>query len=73
MRQVVSLFAIVLAASSVTVGSETQQNATTVAKTRGLIAFWDFSLMLDGKRTSYRDDEVVQHGPRHPVYSGVDS
>lgn len=42
MRQLVSLFAIALAAFSVTVGSETQPVAATVAKTRGLIAFETF-------------------------------
>jgi hypothetical protein len=65
MTRVVSLFTIVLAASSVTVGDETGQRATTVAKTKGLIAFWDFSLMQDGRWTSHHEDDVVTHG--YPV------
>jgi len=65
MRSVVSLLAIVLAASNVTVADEAGQGATTVAKTKGLIAFWDFSLIHDGKWTSYHDDDVVKRG--YPV------
>ena len=65
MTRVVSLLAIVLAASNVTLGDEAEQRATTVAKTKGLIAFWDFSLMQEGKWTSYHDDDVVKHG--YPV------
>jgi hypothetical protein len=43
-------------------GSEPYQRVNQVAETKGLVAFWDFSLMQDGKWTSYHDDEVVKHG-----------
>ena len=31
-----------------------------VAKTKGLVAFWDFSLMQDGRWASYHDENVVR-------------
>jgi len=65
MRSIVSLIAIVLAASTVTLGDASEQKATTVAKTKGLIAFWAFSLMHEGQWTSYHDPLVVEHG--YPV------
>ena len=65
MCKTVSLFALVLVASNTTLGNEAEQGATTVANTKGLIAFWDFSLMQDGKWSSYYDDDVVTHG--YPV------
>jgi len=65
MTRVIYLLTIVLAASNTTMGDEAGQRATTVAKTKGLIAFWDFSLMQDGKWTSHHDDGVMKHG--YPV------
>jgi hypothetical protein len=49
MKSVSSLLAIVLAASSVTVGDEAEPRVTTVARIKGLISFWDFSLMQEGR------------------------
>jgi hypothetical protein len=46
-------------------GSEPEQRANHVAKTKGLVAFWDFSVTEDGQWTSYHDDDVVKHG--YPV------
>lgn len=33
-----------------------------VARTPGLVAFWDFSLTQDGRWTSYHDDRVIARG-----------
>ena len=42
-----------------------QQRIAEVARTKGLVAFWDFSLMEDGRWTSHFDPRVVQRG--YPV------
>jgi hypothetical protein len=52
-------------ASTCLLGATPEQRISEVAETKGLIAFWDFSLMQDGKWTSYRDDAVVKRG--YPV------
>jgi len=46
-------------------GAGHQQRVKQVAGTKGLIAFWDFSLMKDGAWTSYHDPKVVDRG--YPV------
>jgi hypothetical protein len=57
---------IVLAARIVLgAGPAEEQRAEQVAATEGLTAFWDFSLMEEGKWTSYHDENVVEHG--YPV------
>lgn len=64
MKKPAIIFAYVLVAITATSlpGSEAEQRVKLVAETKGLIAFWDFSLMQDGKWTSYHDDGVVKHG-----------
>lgn len=64
MKKPAIIFACVLLAITATSlpGSEPEQRVKRVAETKGLIAFWDFSLMQDGKWTSYHDDGVVKHG-----------
>ena len=52
---------VVIAATSLP-GVEPEQRVNHVAETKGLVAFWYFSLMQDGKWTSYHDDDVVKHG-----------
>lgn len=42
-----------------------RQRVAEVARTKGLIAFWDFSLMKDGRWISYYDPKVVDRG--YPV------
>ena len=46
-------------------GPAEEQRVTQVAEMKGLIAFWDFSTMKEGRWTSYHDDAVVRHG--YPV------
>jgi hypothetical protein len=66
MKSILAAVSIVLASFGAVLGSEpAQQRVTQVAETKGLIAFWDFSLMKDGKWTSYHDQAVVDHG--YPV------
>ena len=57
--------AILLVASNVTLGNEAEERIASVAGTNGLIAFWDFSLMQDGKWISHHDNDVVKQG--YPV------
>lgn len=49
---------------SVLTSGEAERIAT-VAKTKGLIAFWDFTLMKDGTWTSHHDPAVIDRG--YPV------
>jgi hypothetical protein len=60
----VLLMAVVLTAASGVQGAEPvhQTRVAEVAKTPGLVAFWDFALMQDGRWTSYHDDRVVDRG-----------
>ena len=60
----VLLMAVVLTAASGVQGAEPvhQTRVAEVAKTPGLVAFWDFALMQDGRWTSYHDDRVVSRG-----------
>lgn len=64
MTKFVSLLGILLATSMAVWGSEPEQQERVmqVAQTEGLIAFWDFKLMHEGKWSSYHDENVVQHG-----------
>jgi len=64
-RLVGLLLVITLTVSTCTWGDEAAQRTTTVTKTKGLIAFWDFSRTQDGKWTSCYDPHVVEHG--YPV------
>ena len=48
----------------VLIGGEAERIAT-VAKTKGLIAFWDFILTKDGTWTSHYDPKVIDRG--YPV------
>ena len=52
-------------ASTYLLGATPEQRVKQVANAEGLIAFWDFSLMQDGKWTSYHDETVVKRG--YPV------
>ena len=60
--------AVLSAGSSIAFGTETAQTkrVAEVASTKGLIAFWDFSLMKDDHWTSYHDNGVVDHG--YPIF-----
>lgn len=65
MLRAICVFSIVLAATNATLGADAGRRVQQVSATAGLIAFWDFSLMQDGKWTSYHDADVVKHG--YPV------
>ena len=62
MKKIVSVSAIVLATTCALLGAEPAERVSEVAKTKGLVAFWDFSLMQDGRWTSYHDENVVNRG-----------
>jgi hypothetical protein len=59
------LLCIAFATATTLPGGEPEQRVKKVADTKGLIAFWDFNLMEEGKWTSYYDLQVVKHG--YPV------
>jgi len=47
------------------VGAGEADHIATVARTKGLIAFWDFIAMKNGTWTSHHDPQVIDHG--YPV------
>ncbi len=57
---------IVLAACSTVRADEAGDHIAQVARTPGLIAFWDFSLTESGTWTSYHDPAVIDRG--YPVF-----
>ena len=61
------LVAFLFVASPAAPGAEPlhEQRVAQVARTEGLIAFWDFRLAEDGRWTSYHDPKVVDRG--YPV------
>ena len=65
MKRAISVLCVAFAASTTLSGGEPEQHVKKVADTEGLIAFWDFSLMEEGKWSSYHDPQVVKHG--YPV------
>lgn len=62
---IADVLVITSTASTCLLGATPEQRVSEVAETKGLIAFWDFSLMQDGRWTSYHDEAVVKHG--YPV------
>jgi hypothetical protein len=50
MKRAISVLCVAFAASTTLSGGEPEQHVKTVADTEGLIAFWDFSLMEEGKQ-----------------------
>lgn len=62
MKKIALLFAVLLATACSLRGAEPAEPVAKVAKTKGLIAFWDFSLTQDGRWTSYHDENVVRRG-----------
>jgi hypothetical protein len=60
------LLTIVLTASSVLSADEPSERVSQIAQTKGLIAFWDFSLTKDGTWSSYRDVDAVDRV--YPVF-----
>jgi len=62
---IISAYAFVVITATSLPGMEPERRLNHVAETKGLVAFWDFSLMQDGKWTSHHDDDVVKHG--YPV------
>jgi hypothetical protein len=65
-RTEVTLLLLILVASPAVASDSAQQRVSQVATTKGLVAFWDVSLMQDGKWTSHHDKDVVDHG--YPVH-----
>ena len=53
------LLTTLLILGSVVSADEPNDHASQVAQTKGLIAFWDFSLTKDGTWSSYYDNDVV--------------
>jgi len=66
MRLTLLLVAVLLGRTIVAAESEEERRVAQVATTKGLIAFWDFSLTEDGAWTSYHDEDVAQRG--YPVF-----
>lgn len=66
MRLTLLLVAVLLGRTIVAAESEEERRVWQVATTKGLIAFWDFSLTEDGAWTSYHDEDVAQRG--YPVF-----
>lgn len=64
--EVVVLFVALAASVAVAAEPITRQRISQVAATKGLVAFWDFSLMKDGTWTSHHDKTVVDQG--YPVH-----
>ncbi len=60
------VLAVLLMLSSVLCADEPSDRTSQVAQTKGLIAFWDFSLTKDGTWSSYRDAETVDRA--YPVF-----
>ncbi len=66
MRLTLLLVAVLLGRTIVAAESEEERRVAQVATTKGLIAFWDFSLTEDGAWTSYHDEDVAQPAIRLP-------
>ena len=62
MKKIAFPFAVLLATACSLPGAEPADRVAKVAKTKGLVAFWDFSLVQDGRWTSYHDENVVRRG-----------
>ncbi len=62
MNKFVSSLVLVSMMSGSVLGGEPGDRVAKVAETKGLIAFWDFSLMHEGRWTSYHDADVVPRG-----------
>ena len=65
MTRIVLLLSILFATSSALLGEEPAQQASRVARTKGLIAFWDFNLMkeyLQFIRHNYLWTKAIQKG-----------
>lgn len=60
------VLALVLIPGAIISANEPNDHAIQVARTKGLIAFWDFSLTKDGTWSSYHDDDVI--GRSYPVF-----
>jgi hypothetical protein len=68
MRKLLAFLVAVLAIAEtlLAAGPLQQQRVSVVGTTKGLIAFWDFSLMKDGTWTSHHDKAVADHG--YPIF-----
>ncbi len=62
MNKFVSSLMLVSIMTAAALGDGPADRVAKVAKTEGLIAFWDFSLMHEGRWTSYHDADVVRQG-----------
>ena len=60
------ILAILIVLSGVVSADEPGDRISRVAQTKGLIAFWDFSLTKDGTWSSYRDEQTVDRA--YPVF-----